>query len=52
MSEKPALKTMGAWFGVVHIMPLSIGGPDTPDNMRLPDIDMHKMHHRYYRPWK
>lgn len=37
---------------VDHIKPLSIGGSDTPANMRLLDIDMHRTHHRYYRPWE
>jgi hypothetical protein len=39
-------------YHVDHIKPLSIGGADSPANMRLLGIDMHKMHHRYYRPWE
>jgi len=39
-------------YNVDHIKPLSIGGPDTPANMRLLDIDMHKTHHQFYRPWE
>jgi hypothetical protein len=37
---------------VDHIKPLSIGGADTPANMRLLDIDLHTTHHRFYRPWE
>jgi RHS repeat-associated protein len=38
---------------VDHIKPLSIGGPDTPANMRLQGTDIHKIHHGKgrYRPW-
>ncbi|MBP9825305.1 MAG: hypothetical protein KBF21_13860 [Thermoanaerobaculia bacterium] len=39
-------------YEVDHIKPLSIGGPDTPANMRLQGADLHDIHHRYYRPWE
>jgi hypothetical protein len=38
-------------YEVDHIKPLSIGGPDTPANMRLQGIDLHRLWHRIYRPW-
>jgi hypothetical protein len=38
-------------YEVDHIKPLSIGGPDTPANMRLQGTDLHRLHHRFYRPW-
>jgi RHS repeat-associated protein len=38
-------------FHVDHRIPLSIGGKDIPSNMRLLDINFHKLHHSYYRPW-
>ncbi len=44
--------TVPPGYHVDHIKPISIGGADTPANMRLLDIDMHKMHHRFYRPWE
>ena len=39
-------------YEVDHIKPLSIGGPDTPANMRLQGADLHEIHHRYYRAWE
>jgi len=39
-------------YEVDHIKPLSIGGPDTPVNMRLQGTDLHRTHHKYYRPWE
>ena len=39
-------------YAVDHIKPLSVGGADSPSNMRLLDIDLHRLHHRYYRPWE
>ncbi len=39
-------------YQVDHIIPLSVGGKDIPANMRLIDIDFHKLHHKYYRPWE
>ena len=39
-------------YHVDHIVPLSIGGKDTPLNMRLLDIDMHIRHHKHYSPWR
>ena len=39
-------------YHIDHIKPLSIGGDDLPSNMRLLDIDMHKVHHQFYRPWE
>jgi len=38
-------------YEVDHIVPLSIGGPDTPANMRLQGADLHDIHHKYYDPW-
>jgi hypothetical protein len=37
---------------VDHIKPLSIGDPDTPANIRLQGTDLHRTHHRFYRPWE
>jgi hypothetical protein len=37
---------------VDHISPLSTGGKDIPENMRLQGIDLHKTHHKYYHPWR
>ena len=54
-------KWMNQWFEkgkvppgyhVDHIKPLSVGGKDLPENMRLLDIDGHKTHHKFYRPWQ
>jgi hypothetical protein len=39
-------------YEVDHITPLSIGGADTPANMRLQAIDLHRLHHQFYRPWE
>ncbi len=39
-------------YEVDHITPLSIGGADTAANMRLQAIDLHRLHHRFYRPWE
>jgi hypothetical protein len=39
-------------YQVDHIIPLSIGGADALRNMRLQAIDLHRIHHRYYRPWE
>jgi len=41
-------------YEVDHIIPLSIGGPDTPANMRLQGVDIHTIHHSKgrYRPWE
>jgi len=39
-------------YDVDHIKPLSIGGPDTPANMRLQGTDLHRTHHKYYPPWE
>ena len=38
-------------YEVDHIRPLSIGGPDTPANMRLQGTDLHRLHHYHYDPW-
>jgi hypothetical protein len=38
-------------YEVDHIKPLSIGGPDTPANMRLQGTDLHRMWHRQYDAW-
>ena len=37
---------------VDHIKPVSIGGDDLPSSMRLLDIDFHKLHHKFHRPWQ
>ncbi len=41
-------------YEVDHIKPLSIGGADTPANMRLQGADIHTIHHSKgrYRPWE
>ncbi len=39
-------------YEVDHIKPLSVGGPDTPANMRLQGTDLHRLHHQFYRPWE
>jgi hypothetical protein len=38
-------------YEVDHIKPLSIGGPDTPANMRLQGVDLHDLWHFHYHPW-
>lgn len=38
-------------YEIDHIRPLSIGGRDLPDNMRLHGTDLHRLHHRFYHPW-
>jgi hypothetical protein len=37
-------------YEIDHIKPLSIGGSDTPANMRLQGIDLHRIHHKHYDP--
>jgi RHS repeat-associated protein len=37
---------------VDHLKPISVGGADTPFNMRLKDIATHDTRHKYYRPWE
>lgn len=37
---------------VDHTLPLSVGGPDDPSNMRLVGIDLHRLWHKKYRPWE
>lgn len=41
-------------YAVDHKVPLSIGGEDSPSNMRLLDVAFHKVHHSkgFYRPWQ
>ena len=41
-------------YEVDHIKPVSIGGPDTPANMRLQLRSLHDQHHApgFYRPWE
>jgi len=39
-------------YEVDHIKPLSIGGADDASNMRLQGADLHKTHHKWYRPWE
>jgi hypothetical protein len=39
-------------YHVDHKIPLSIGGRDIPANMRLNLIKNHRLHHKYYRPWR
>jgi RHS repeat-associated protein len=39
-------------YVVHHVKPLSVGGLDAATNMRLQAIDLHKMHHRFHRPWE
>jgi hypothetical protein len=39
-------------YNVDHIKPLSIGGADTPANMRLQLEELHKIHHYHYAPWR
>jgi hypothetical protein len=38
-------------YNIDHIKPLSIGGPDTPANMRLQGTDLHRLWHKWYHPW-
>jgi len=38
-------------YEVDHIKPLSIGGADTPVNMRLQGAELHDIHHTHYDPW-
>jgi hypothetical protein len=38
-------------YEVDHIKPLSVGGPDLPENMRLQGADLHDIHHKHYDPW-
>jgi hypothetical protein len=39
-------------YDVDHILPLSVGGLDDAANMRLQLRELHKLHHRFYRPWE
>jgi hypothetical protein len=39
-------------YNVDHRIPLSMGGPDTTENMRLILIADHVIRHRYYHPWR
>ncbi|WP_369793097.1 VENN motif pre-toxin domain-containing protein [Thermopetrobacter sp. TC1] len=39
-------------YEVDHIKPLSIGGEDSPLNMRLLDIKTHREWHTIYSPWR
>ena len=39
-------------FNVEHVKPLSVGGLDSPINMRLNLISNHKLIHKYYHPWR
>jgi len=39
-------------YDVDHIKPLSIGGADAASNMRLQLRELHKTHHKFYRPWE
>ena len=39
-------------FDVDHILPLSVDGLDIPANMRLQLRELHKLHHKFYRPWE
>jgi len=52
---------MNQWLGkgkvppgyeVDHIVPISVGGADSPSNMRLMSKDMHQIHHKHYQPWR
>ncbi|MFA5204724.1 MAG: RHS repeat-associated core domain-containing protein [Lentisphaeria bacterium] len=38
-------------YEVDHIKPLSIGGADTPANMRFQSGELHDMWHKQYDPW-
>jgi len=39
-------------YEVDHIKPLSVGGEDAVQNMRLQLEELHKIHHKFYRPWE
>ncbi|WP_224825198.1 hypothetical protein [Cognatishimia sp. MH4019] len=39
-------------YHVDHLTPISVGGADSPLNMRLKDIATHVTRHTYYRPWE
>jgi len=39
-------------YNVDHILPLSTLGKDVPKNMRLLDVKTHRIHHRFYQPWR
>jgi len=39
-------------YEVDHIKPLSVGGEQVASNMRLQAVDLHRLHHRFYRPWE
>ncbi|WP_299150242.1 DUF637 domain-containing protein [uncultured Tateyamaria sp.] len=39
-------------YHVDHLTPISVGGADSPVNMRLKDIATHVTRHKYYRPWE
>jgi hypothetical protein len=39
-------------YDVDHILPRSVGGLDEASNMRLQLRELHRMHHRFYRPWE
>jgi len=39
-------------YEIDHMEPLSVGGSDTPANMRLQGADLHDIHHRFFRPWE
>ena len=39
-------------YNVDHILPLSVGGADTPANMRLLLTADHRLWHRFYHPWR
>ncbi|MFA6542992.1 MAG: toxin TcdB middle/N-terminal domain-containing protein [Limisphaerales bacterium] len=51
--QKPFLREgrVPPGYEVDHITPLSVGGSDTPANMRLQGTDLHEMWHKRYRPW-
>tara|TARA_R110000868_G_scaffold411633_1_gene706559 strand:- start:1196 stop:1981 length:786 start_codon:yes stop_codon:yes gene_type:complete len=39
-------------YDVDHIKPISIGGEDSVTNLRLQLRELHKIHHKFYRPWE
>lgn len=39
-------------YEVDHINPLSVGGEDAVQNMRLQLEVLHKIHHKFYRLWE
>ena len=39
-------------YNVEHKVPLSIGGSDSPANMRLVLKADHDIHHFFYHPWR